>query len=659
MALRHGRAAELRRAASRRTGFVTLAAALYLFAGAVATWPAILHARSHFLSGGAPAHGEASPGDHLQSLYRYWLVGHQLEHGRAPWRDPYSFRPEAKPQPNYAGWPFGLLFWPLGAAFGLVVGWNVLQLLLYALAGLVACAWLRELGLPRGPASAGGLAFAIAPYRVQQSVGHVLGPISILIPLALWAFERARRGSAWWLALAGAAIASIPLSGQVHLALGAIPFFLAYALCRTRDRRLLAGAGAGVLAAIGAGLLVRLTVIKGSTQSSGRSLDEISGYSARVGDLLSRHVDHARSEQFVFLGWATPLVALLGLVLLVQARRYALAALLALGTLVPIVLALGTRTPLYSVLWHALPPFRFPRVPERLLPIACLCIAALVAFAVARSPRILVATLAVAVLFVDLHARVYGKSAPGDPAGAAPSADGRLLELPVFDPGVHYGSVYLWYDTEAQRQRPGGYSTTAPKAAKTTAQRLERLNCGDWSGNTAAIVRGLGVRSITLHRGLFSRNPAVPHTTWFAWRGLVTHGWTLQRTSGAVWLFERRRIGVLPGLVEPSRARPFFCQGWYGETRSGRYMSETHAPFWVYGSGVLRIEFAPSPLPRRVTVDGRQAVGLRTRGWHLVTVDVPRLVQVEGQERKVGLRLLEVSTSPSRGIRSPRTGSSP
>src|SRR5438093_4553345 len=182
-----------------------------------------------------------------QTLDHYWLVGHQLEHGRAPWRDPYSFRPEAKPQPNYAGWPYGLGFWPVGAAFGLVAGWNVLQLLLYAVAGAVACAWLRELGLPRGPALAGGLAFAIAPYRVQQSVGHLLGPISILLPLALWSFERGRRGSAWWLGLSAAALASIPLSGQVHLALGAIPFFLAYAVCRTRDRRLLAGAAAAAV----------------------------------------------------------------------------------------------------------------------------------------------------------------------------------------------------------------------------------------------------------------------------------------------------------------------------------------------------------------------------------------------------------------------------
>src|SRR4051794_35320810 len=454
MALRHGRGAGLRRTGSRRAGYVALGAALYLAAGVAATWPAVRDARSQFLSGGAPAHGEASPGDHLQTLYHYWLVGHQLEHGRPPWRDPYTFRPEAKPQTNFPGWPYGILFWPLGAALGLVAGWNVLQILFYVLAGLAACAWLRELDLPRGPALAGGLAFAIAPYRVEQSVGHLLGPISILIPLSLWAFERARQGSRWWLALAGAALASIPLSGQVHLALGAIPFFLGYAFCRTRDRRLWLGAGAGALAAIGAGLVVRQTVIEQSTQSGGRSLGEITFYSVRLSDFVSRHVDHARSEQFVFLGWATPLVALAGLLFLVRARRVSLAVILGLGTIVPLVLALGTRTPIYSALWHALPPFRFPRVPERLLPIASLCIAALFAYAVAQSRRMIVSVLAVALLFVDLHAQVYGKSAPGDRVGAQPSAAGRLLELPLLDPGVHYGSVYLWYDMAAQRQRP-------------------------------------------------------------------------------------------------------------------------------------------------------------------------------------------------------------
>jgi hypothetical protein len=247
MALRNFGGARLRRVASRRASFVALAGALYLAAGIAATWPAILSADSHFAASGGRARGEAAPGDHLQTLYNYWLVGHQVEHGRAPWRDPYSFQPEAEPRVNYAGWPFGFLFWPLGAVFGLVGGWNVLQLLLYVLAGAIACAWLRELGLPRGPALAGGLAFAIAPYRVQQSVGHLLGPISVLLPLALFAFERGRRRP-WWHALAALALASIPLSGQVHLALGAIPFFCLYAVCRTRERSVLAAAALGALA---------------------------------------------------------------------------------------------------------------------------------------------------------------------------------------------------------------------------------------------------------------------------------------------------------------------------------------------------------------------------------------------------------------------------
>ncbi|MFL5919603.1 MAG: hypothetical protein ACJ74L_06095 [Gaiellaceae bacterium] len=608
--------------------------------GIAATWPAVLHARSHFMSGGAEANGEAAPGDHLQSLYHYWLVGHQLEHGRAPWRDPYTFQPEATPQPNYAGWPFGVLFWPLGSLFGLVGGWNALQLVVYVLAGLFACAWLRELGLPRGPALAGGLAFAIAPYRVQQSVGHLLGPISILLPLCLWAFERG------WLWLSAAALVSVPLSGQVHLALGAIPFVVAYALCRTRNRRTLAAVLGGAVAAVAAGLLVRETLIAGSTESGGRKLAEITRYSANVGDFVSRNLGQGRSEQFVFLGWLTPLIALAGLVLLVRARRYALAGVLAAGVVIPVVLALGTNTPIYSALWHALPPFRFPRVPERLLPIACLCLAALFAFAVARTRLALVA---IALLFVDLHAQVYRESAAGSPAPVAYHGPGRVLELPIFDPSVHLGSVYLWYDTASQRQRPAGYATTAPRAAKRIADRLQRLNCGDWSGDTSGLLDRLGVRAIALHLGLYDLTHAEGNTAWFALQALVDHGWSVQRSAGPVLLLERKTQRSIQTLPAPSPTTPVYCQGWYGEQNGGRYMSETHAPFWLHGD-VKKLTFAPSRFVPRVRVRPGPA------GWNLVTVDVPSLVRVRGEKKLVGARLV---TCPSRGTRNQRTASCP
>jgi hypothetical protein len=75
-------------------------------------------------------------------------------------------------------------------------------------------------------------------------------------------------------------------------------------------------------------------------------------------------------------------------------------------------------------------------------------------------------------------------------------------------------------------------------------------------------------------------------------------------------------------------------------------MSETHAPFWIYGSGTVKVDLAPSVLTPRITVDGRPGVKLRNAGWHLVIVTVPSLITVADQKRKVGVRLLKVATSP-------------
>ena len=228
------------------------------------------NARTDFLAGGAPGHGEAAAGDHLQTAYRIWLPGSQLERGAAPWRDPYSFRPEAKPQLNPAAWPFGLPFWPLERALGVVVGWNVLVLLGLLAAGLLTFLWLRELeGVGWGAALVGGLVFEVAPYRLEQSTEHLLGLVSILLPLALWTFERARRGSAWWVLPSALAIASIPASGQVHFALGAVPFYLGYACVRTRERWPLVAAVAATGLAVAAGVLVWWFVIDGSIGKEG------------------------------------------------------------------------------------------------------------------------------------------------------------------------------------------------------------------------------------------------------------------------------------------------------------------------------------------------------------------------------------------------------
>jgi hypothetical protein len=489
----------------------------------VATWPALQHVTSHFLASGGPAVAEATPGDHLQTGWNLWLFGHQLEQLNAPWRDPYSFQPELTPRANFQGLVFGLPYWPLHAALGAVLAWNVFTLLTYTAAGGATCAWLRALGRPRGAALAGGLVFALAPYRVAQSTGHLLGPISLFLPLSLLAIEKRKP---FW---AAAAIAAIPLSGQVSLALGAVPFFFAYAFVRGRGW---VDAIPGTVGALAAAELFQRYAIRGSLHEHGRTLREVGRYSADWIGFVSRH---GRGEAFVFLGWLTPLIALVGLALLLRSRRYGLAALLVAGVVVPVVIALGTNLPTYRLARRAIPHLNVARVPERLLPIACLSIAALVACALVRARPWLVA-LVIVLIPVDLHVRLYhaANADEGNAAYAAIDGPGRVLELPVFLPDVSLNSTYLYYDLAAQRERPLGYSTLVPRPAFRTARRLRSLNCGTWSGNVST----LGVRHVVVHGPLYGE--FLPRCRSRAEAALRAHGFRRLASDGGLVLWTAR-----------------------------------------------------------------------------------------------------------------------
>lgn len=500
------------------------------------------HVDDRYLARPAPGYGEAAAGDHLQLGWAFWLPGHQLENGRAPWVDPYSFRPVADAAPNLQGWLFGAPFWPLRHLLGNIWAYNLIVLFSFVAAGGVACWWLRSLGLARSAALGGGLVFALAPYRVGQSTGHLLGLIAFLLPAVLLALERRR--FVW----AGLALAAIPLSGQIHVAMGAVILALGYAWARV-PRSEWWKAGVGVAAATAAAVAVQQLVVAGSVVGRGRTFAEVDRYSAEISDLVTRGVG-AGIEEFVFLGWLTPILALVGL-WAIRGRR-GLAVFLALAALVPIVLALGANVPLYEPLWRVLPPLKFARVPERLLPIACLAIAALVGFAVAfvlehltrRSPRsrsLIAAGVSVLLvaLALDLRVPVFGAVTPdrGNAAYAAIRGDGRLFELPVFNPGIHFGSVYPAYARQSPRERPQGYSTTATMASELLARKLRGLSCGYGSRPPE-----LGVRFVTVHRGLYRQSG------WFAAdcadraeAALRREGWALLARDGAISSWEAPR----------------------------------------------------------------------------------------------------------------------
>ena len=103
-----------------------------------------------------------------------------------------------------------------------------------------------ELDLPRGGVG-GGWRRCVAPYRVEQSVGHLLGPISILLPVSLWAFER--RGAA----IAGGPHSPVALGPEDDRAGGSDVVVLAHAFWQSR----FAG---------------RATVVSGWAREPGRSL---------------------------------------------------------------------------------------------------------------------------------------------------------------------------------------------------------------------------------------------------------------------------------------------------------------------------------------------------------------------------------------------------
>jgi hypothetical protein len=617
-----------------------LATALYAVAAVVSALPAVLDVRSGFLSSGMEGHGEAATGDHLQTSYWFWLVGSQLEQGDTPWRDPYSFQPLVEPQVVLGGWPYGFPYWPLESLFGPVLAWNVLLLAVTVAAGVLTYLWLDALELPPAAAMLGGLAFAIAPYRLLQSGGHLLGWIAVLLPLALWAFERSReaessRAANAWGVLAAAATVSIPLSGQLHLALGALPFLAAYAAVRYRRLPAL-WLWAGVAAAAAVGLVAEAVVISGSTESEGRTLEEVAEFSAEPLDFLSRWRLRGL-EHFVYLGWLTPAVALAGLVVLWRRERRGLAILLAVAALVPALLALGTNLPVYETIRDVFPPLRYPRVPGRFLPLAALALAALAAVACAAllnrlqgGRRVAAAALLLALVAADLLVFPLRTSSadPGNGAYAALRAHGpgRVLELPILERGKgQFGSVYQYYALQAPRERPTGYAL-APEAAFDFTDHFNRLDCGAWLPGDREELERLGIRFLVFHGGLYeqSRTPGA----WFAWDGLQRAGYRPEAAGGVLWLFANGAGDAVPPVPEPDRSSPVLCDGWEDGEMKG-----TEGALWVYGSGTAELDleadeptgvtlFADGRRLPETTVEGRATVSAELAGddWHALVV---------------------------------------
>ena len=91
----------------------------------------------------------------------------------------------------------------------------------------------------------------------------------------------------------------------------------------------------------------------------------------------------------------------------------------------------------------------------------------------------------------------------------------RLLGLPLFDPGVHYGSVYDYYELQAQRERPGGTRRPAPQPAFDFFFLRNRPLTSVWlPGDESALLLN-GIDLVAFHRGMYEQGE-VPGA-WFGW----------------------------------------------------------------------------------------------------------------------------------------------
>lgn len=186
----------------------------FLVVGALFTWPLARHLGTALPFAAVPPDGRETAGqiqgDYLQFYYYLWLVRDRVLAGASFLRDPYQFAVDG-PRVNLPNTflPFALLYLPLSLPDPRL-GYNLLVLLSFPLAGLSATLLAHRYGVARGAALVAGLVFACGPYRVGALLGgHPSGLAYFLVPLTLWGLEGALAGSAAGGVWAAAALASM------------------------------------------------------------------------------------------------------------------------------------------------------------------------------------------------------------------------------------------------------------------------------------------------------------------------------------------------------------------------------------------------------------------------------------------------------------------
>ena len=446
--------------------------------------------------------------------------------------------------------PFGMIGEGFEAA---IARYDLLFLFAYALAFIGTYLLARELGLARPAAAVAGVAYAYAPWRLEQA-GHMHVISSGGIPLSLFLLVRGyRRGSvptilAGWLVATWQLALGFTLGLMLAYLLAALAVVVLLAWRRKRPSRgvlAASAAGAVVFAAMGALLAMPYQDVRDAHPESKRTKHTVAAFSGGpemflaapgqstiwgpVTEPVRNELDFV-PEQTLFPGLLVVLLAAVGLS---RASPFPKRLRIGLGTgvLVLAALSLGFQTPAhgvpypYRLLYELAPGWDAVRTPGRLNTLTSLGLALLAAagaHALIARPRWGKALAVVLPALVLLEGAGFPNPHPTvakPPDGLAQATPPRV-HLPMYE---YESRRFLVWSTNGFPEIVNGRGSFKP----TAFEQLEGLMALFPDRRTVEYLREMGVKTVVLHPDL------VEGTEWEDWRS-----WPLRGTStGGVVLY--------------------------------------------------------------------------------------------------------------------------
>ncbi|MGD9874686.1 MAG: hypothetical protein AB7T27_10550 [Kiritimatiellia bacterium] len=579
------------------------------------TWPL-----PRFAASGIPATHHRSdtpaerimfPGDHLQLLYHFWMLGDMLG-GKTPlFHNVYEFNAgddAARFEPGAYYAPFSLAWALLNAACSRALAWNLTGLLSLWLTAFFT--WmLASRYTRRWPLAALAALIGIAlPYRwVSLLGGSPTGFAMAWIPMLWLGLDDAIRRNKMSAGILAGMVILFACWTDTHVFFFSVLSIPAWGLIALLQRGrpesrvewkwlvlVLLPVVAGVILSYAFTKWIALSLDE-SVTSGGRRISEVRLFSPGAAGLFSRE-DLGLSNQ-VYFGFAAALLALAGFGAQLWNlwktrtgfRRAAITALLLVFIAGCAILSLGPRGPFdgrfFLFIREIIPPYEMIRQPAKifaLLP-TLLAMAIVIAWNPVRKPRIrfLTAARAIAAAGIIVLAEYAGFCDPAicilqneQQAYAAVAQDAadrgvqpRAIVLTLWPGDSHFTSVYLDYASLYRIRLINGYRPMVPREyVESVFQKFESMNQGNIPSAQLSDLQGKGIDYVLLHEDLYPEKVS-PFPVGMTLDRLITHPrLRLLKQDGPVWAF--RILDEASSSVPDVRTTPFAFPAWHWEAEN-------------------------------------------------------------------------------------------